>query len=413
MYQSFSILVSVAMLVGVISIRNFNIQVNIAVIITSTIAILALKLLSYLDFVYPMYTHLDKFMATIDYHAILMDGMLSFLLFAGSLSVNFDHIKEWALEIASLAFFSTCLSTVLIGYVSFFTFHWIGIEIPMIYCLLFGALISPTDPIAVIAMLKDLNAPPSLQTKIAGESLFNDGVGIVIFAVLYDLLEKSVITIDVYSFLGLFFYKSVLGMLFGYVLGVFLKYLIDSRKGNYVTDIMSTLIVTTGAYTLAELINISGPLAMVVAGLSLSQTLSSEKISLHRKKELKHFWNILDEVFNVILFLLLGLEAITIPLVENTFLVMVASIIICLSIRFIVVAIPLSLLKIRKKQEMNSTKIIVWGGLRGGLAMALALSIPYSEYRDVILTATFSVIIFSIVIQGTTIKFLVKNEASS
>lgn len=408
MYQSFSILVSLAMLVGVISIRNFNIQVNIAVVTISTMAIVLLKLLSFFQIMHPVYIVIDEFMRTIDYHSILMDGLLSFLLFAGALSINCNQIKDWALEIGILALISTCISTALIAFSTYYTFHWIGIDIPLIYCLLYGSLISPTDPIAVIAMLKQLKAPSSLQTKIAGESLFNDGVGIVLFAVLYDLLSSPSHSINMYSFLYLFSYKSILGMLYGYCLGVLLKHLIDYRKGSYVTDVMSTLVVTTGAYTVAELLHISGPLAMVVAGLSLSQTLNSNNVSPLRRKELHHFWVMIDEVFNVTLFMLLGLEAITIPFVENTLIVMATSIVICLIVRYIAVAIPMSLLKMRRKQHKNSTMIIVWGGLRGGLAMALALSIPYSEFRDVILTATFSVIMFSIVIQGTTIKYLVK-----
>jgi monovalent cation:H+ antiporter, CPA1 family len=408
MYQSFSILVSLAMLIGVISIRNFNIQVNIAVVTISTMAIVLLKFLSFFQIIQPAYIVIDEFMRTIDYHSILMDGLLSFLLFAGALSINFNQIKDWALEIGILALISTCISTVLIAYSTYYTFHWIGIDIPLIYCLLYGSLISPTDPIAVIAMLKELKAPSSLQTKIAGESLFNDGVGIVLFAVLYDLLNSPSHSINMYSFLYLFSYKSILGMFYGYCLGVLLKHLIDYRKGSYVTDVMSTLVVTTGAYTVAELLHISGPLAMVVAGLSLSQTLNSNNVSPLRRKELHHFWVMIDEVFNVTLFMLLGLEAITIPFVENTLIVMATSIVICLIVRYIAVAIPMSLLKMRRKQHKNSTMIIVWGGLRGGLAMALALSIPYSEFRDVILTATFSVIMFSIVIQGTTIKHLVK-----
>ena len=408
MYSSFSIFMSIALFAGVISIKNFKTQVNIAVVVLFTLLIIMTKALTSFEHLHFLYDFFDHLVSKIDFHTVLMEGMLSFLLFAGAMTIDLKDIKEWAVEISSLALFSTCLSTVIIGYGMFKIFPIFNIEIPILYCMLFGALISPTDPIAVIAMLKDLKAPIQIQTKIAGESLFNDGVGIVLFSVIYEaIISPNQSSISFQGFAFAFLFKSVLGVLYGFLLSIGLRKLI-TKKGTYLTDAMSTLILTTGAYTLAEYCHISGPLAMVVAGLSVGETLKANHISEARKKELKHFWVIIDETFNIIIFSLLGLEAITIKILPSSLTITAMCILLCLISRFLTVGLPINLLKVIKNNSSKTSIIIAWGGLRGTLAMALCLSMPESPFKDIFVTCTFGVILFSLIVQGTTIKYLVK-----
>lgn len=331
----------------------------------------------------------------IDFRNLLLNVMLGLLLFAGGLTINLDSLKKQKWEIGILSSISTIGSTLMVGTLIFYFLPLIGLYLPYLYCLLFGALISPTDPVAVLAIFKKTTAPKSLYTCIAGESLFNDGVGIVIFMTLYQLVFQHV-SITVQNVVFLFFKQSLCGLGYGLLLGAFLKFLIKKSNDDKLV-ILLTLAAATSGYSLANALGISGPLAMVVAGIYLSDVL----------KESQHlFWEVIDEVLNAVLFLLLGFELLSIHVSQWEWVAMLVAIPLVLLTRLITVAVPMRLLAFHQKHPPHTIAILTWGGLRGGLAVALALSLPAGPFRDFILAMTFSVVSFSVIFQGVSIKSL-------
>jgi len=345
----------------------------------------------------------------IDFSDTLLHGMLSFLLFAGALHVNINDLAKQKWIIISLASLGVIFSTFLIGVFTWLILGVLNIDIRLIYCLLFGALISPTDPIAVLGLLKTAGIPKSLETKITGEALFNDGIGVVIFLVLLDIARGGH-DISESHILLLFATETVGGVIYGLAIGALAYWMLKSVD-NYQVEVLMTLALVIGGYTLAMALHLSGPIAIVIAGLLIGNHGRALAMSENTREHLDAFWELVDEILNVVLFLLIGLEVLVLTLTLNYLLAALMIIPLVLLVRFIVVYIPVTLLKRLREFSPNAVKIMTWGALRGGISVALALSLPAGPERSVILTITYIVVVFSILVQGLTIsRFATKSS---
>ncbi|MCH8218726.1 MAG: sodium:proton antiporter [Planctomycetes bacterium] len=360
-------------------------------------------------------SRVHPFVASIDFEAVLMDSMLGFLLFAGALHVNIDSLLDRKYTIGILATVGVVTSTLFIGGLVYGLSRVMDLEMAWIYCLLFGALISPTDPIAVLAILKKANASHGIETKLAGESLFNDGVAVILFIALLDIVKTSqggghAEGHGVGMLLWHFLKDAGGGVLLGLVSG-YLVFLLLKSIDNYQVEVLLTVALVAGGYALAQQLHVSGPLAMVVAGLMIGNHGRQLAMSPQVVERLDTFWEMIDELLNALLFVLIGLEVLILTLNGRFLLAGVIAIPICLAVRFVCVAVPITLLRQKREFSPNSIKILTWAGLRGGIAVALALAIPADDHtpRELILTMTYVVVAFSIVVQGLTVKYLVKS----
>jgi len=343
------------------------------------------------------------FLQNIDFHQTLMNGMISFLLFAGALHVNWTQMKKGFLPILLLSTVGVLLSTALVGTGFFFITHFIGLPVPFLWCYVFGALISPTDPVAVMAVMKHACVPPTLQATVAGESLFNDGVGVVVFGILLAAAagagEFSV------AHAGLeFLTETGGGILLGLVTGA-LAYWAMRSIDEYNVEVMISLAVVMGGYSLANGIGVSGPVAMAVAGLIIGNAAVADAMSDVTRDYLLKFWALIDDILNAVLFLMIGLEVIAISTDWRLIIVGAASIPLVLLSRALSVAMPLTVLRPFQFLGEIAMPTLVWGGLRGGISIALALSLP--GQRAVILAATYIVVLFAVIVQGGTIGKLI------
>jgi len=351
--------------------------------------------------------HARALLAELNFYDTLMHGMLGFLLFAGALHVNFDDLLQRKWIISLLATFGVLISTLLVGGLTWLCLHLLGLDLPLLYCLLFGALISPTDPIAVLGIMKKIGAPKELETTITGESLFNDGMGVVIFLSLFSLLQAGG-TPD-YGDIGKILLIEVGGgVIFGAALGSCCYYFLK-QVDQYQVEVLLTLATVVGGYRLAEVLHVSAPLAIVVAGLLVGNHGRHFGMSPMTRRHLDTFWELVDEILNAVLFVLIGLEILIIPH-DNRYLVAAALLIpTVLFARLISVGGAVGLLAGFKRPFQRGTVVILtWAGLRGGISVALALSLPPGPERAAILTITYSIMVFSILVQGLTVGRLVK-----
>jgi monovalent cation:H+ antiporter, CPA1 family len=346
-------------------------------------------------------------LAQIDFHETLMNGMLSFLLFAGALHVDLSDLREQNVPIAVLSSIGVLISTFFIGIVTYYVFLGLGVNISFIYCLLFGALISPTDPIAVLALVKQANAPKSLETKISGESLFNDGVGVVIFTVIYQVATGKA-ELTVFHVAELFFTEAVGGAVFGFLIG-YIGYKALKSIDDYKVEVIITLALVTGGYSLAQFIHVSGPIAMVVSGLFIGNHGRSYAMSDMTKKHLDPFWELIDAILNSALFVLIGLEVVLISYNKNILMLGLIAIPIVLLGRYFGVLLPMTVLKRFRSFSNGVVPIMTWGGLRGGISVALALSLPPFTGREILIGVTYTVVVFSVVVQGLTFKRVLRH----
>ncbi len=402
-----AILLTLAAVFGYINHRVFKLPTSIGIMLIGLILSLLLLLLG--DQWPTMEATAHSFVSQIDFNETVMEVMLSYLLFAGALHVNLGDLKDQKWVVAILASVGLILSTFLVGGASFYIFQLCGLQVPFLWCLVFGSLISPTDPVAVLGILKKAGVPKSLETKITGESLFNDGVGVVVYLVLVGLAMG---TGDASAGgIGLLFLEEVGGgVLLGGGLG-YLAYRMLKSIDNYQVEILITLALVTGGYRLASAMHMSGPLAMVVAGLMIGNQGRTMAMSDTTREHLDLFWELVDEVLNALLFLLLGLEIFVLNWSGEALSAGLILIVVVLASRFAAVSVPVFVL--RRKQEFSPgvIRILTWGGLRGGISVALALALPKTgldeSARQAILVATYLVVIFSIAIQGLTLRKLV------
>ena len=356
------------------------------------------------------YVFAQNFVNDVRLDESLLGIMLSYLLFAGALHVKLEDLASQKWVIAILATIGVILSTFIIGTLSYFLMMALGIKINFTYCLLFGALISPTDPVAVLGILKKAGAPKSLETKITGESLFNDGVGVVVFIAILGIATGE--NDATFAAIGKLFLIEVLGgIAIGFVIGL-LAFLMLRSIDQYQVEVLITLALVTGGYSLAHNLHTSGPLAMVVAGLMIGNQGRILAMSEKTEEHLDSFWELIDEILNAILFLVIGLEILVLAFQMNHIIFGIIAIPLTLAVRMLAVSLPAILLRKKANFSKGTIKALTWGGLRGGISLALALSIPKGAERDVLLTATYIVVIFSIAVQGLTLKhFLPKKDS--
>jgi len=343
---------------------------------------------------------------SIDFDATVLHGMLSFLLFAGALHLSLKELAEHKWVIAVLASVSVLISTILVGGIGWLLFLLLGLDIPLIYCLLFGALISPTDPIAVLGILKSAGAPKALELKITGESLFNDGVAVVLFMLLFEIAVGGE-DVTLGSALHLFFKEAVGGLLLGLASGG-TAFLMLRKIDNYQVEVLITLAVASGSYALAEHLHLSAPITVVVAGLIIGNQVRNQLLSEKTKGHLDNFWELTDEILNAVLFVMIGLEVLVISISGPTLLAGLLAIPLVLVARVVSVGAPVAWMRRFRSFSTGAITILTWGALRGGISVALVLSLPESEVRDLLLTVTYIVVVFSILVQGLTLGPVVR-----
>lgn len=352
----------------------------------------------------------ERMLTSIDFNATLLHGMLSFLLFAGALHINLEDLAKQRLVIGILATASVIGATFLIGIGAWYISALLDLNIPMIYCLLFGSLISPTDPIAVLGILKTAGASKSLETKIAGESLFNDGIAVVVFLVIAAMATGTK-PVTAETIFHIFATEVVGGILYGLLLGG-ISFWMLKKVDNYSVEVLITLAITTGGYVLAESLHLSAPIAIVVAGLLIGNHGRKLAMSQSTREHLDTFWELIDEVLNAVLFVLIGLELVIITLDQKYLLAGLLAIPLVLSARMVSVALPIGIMRRFRSFSPGVVSILTWGGLRGGISVALALSLPSGDIRNALVTITYMVVVFSVLVQGLTLAPLVRAKAS-
>jgi CPA1 family monovalent cation:H+ antiporter len=346
------------------------------------------------------------FLEQIDFSETLMKGMLSFLLFAGAIKINLDDLARQKFVVATMATVGVVATTFIVGTSFYYVLGLLGLSLSFAFCLVFGALIAPTDPVAVLSILKSLGASKSLETKIAGESLFNDGVGIVVFLVLVGIATQGN-SVDVLHVAALFFREAVGGVVFGLLIG-YAAYRLIKKVDEHSVEVLLTLGLVCGGYALATKLHVSGPISIVVAGLLIGNYGRRLAMSASTRNHLDNFWELIDEILSAVLFIWIGFEVLVLSLDLAYVIAGLAAIPLSLAARFISIWSTVFMFKFRRQFSDNAVLILTWGGIRGGISIALALSLASGFARDVIVTATYIVVIFSILAQGLTIKKLLK-----
>ena len=404
LFDVIALLITLAAVFSYVNFSYLRLPTTIGVMLISLLLSLLLVILRWFGPDFTLYAR--QILDQIDFNKTLMQGMLSYLLFAGALNVNLEDLARQKWVIGALATIGVVISTFIIGTAVWFVSGWFGLEISYIYCLLFGTLISPTDPIAVLSILRTAGVSKSLETKITGESLFNDGVGVVMF-ILVSGAAFGGEAITAGSIIKLFMVEAVGGVFFGILLG-FITYRMLARVDNYQVEILLTLALVTGGYALADVVHVSGPIAIVVAGLMVGNHGRMLAMSDLTREHLDTFWELVDEILNAVLFVLIGLEILVIHMNYSLLFAGFATVAIVLAGRFASVALPVACFRKYREFTPHTVKLLTWGGLRGGISVALALSLPTGPERDILLTITYFVVVFSIVGQGLTIGSLIR-----
>lgn len=409
LFSIITILTVLSALFGYINARYLKLPDTIGLMIIAIVFTLGIIATSFFN---PTLLEFAKnLISQIDFKSVLLDVMLSFLLFAGAMHTSFDQLKVQRYPILMFATMGVLTSTFLVGGLSFYLLNAIGFEVSFIHCLLFGALISPTDPIAVLGILKKANVPKKLETKIVGESLFNDGIGVVIFLVIFKIADVGVEHFSASEAFKLFGEEVGGGILLGLAVGYLTYYMLKSID-SYEVEVMITLAAVMGGYLLASKLHFSGPLSMVVAGLIVGHdTVRDSAMSNITELYLDKFWELVDVFCNAILFVLIGLEIIILTYNQDFIIAGLLSIPLVLLSRFISLAPPIKFFSERLNFVPKTNLIMTWGGLRGGISIAMALSLTEVMQRDLFLMITYIVVVFSIIVQGLTVGKLVKRVA--
>ncbi len=403
------IIISISAIFGYINQRFIKMPFVIGLFFLSTLLSLVILSSKFWDFGH--FLQVKALVEQIDISKYILEYMLGYLLFAGALHTEWSAIKKQLKPISLFALFGVLISTIIIAGMFFGLCTLLAIQIDFIYCLLFGALISPTDPIAVLGILTKANVPKKIEATIVGESLFNDGVGVVVFIALLEVLKSDGSNIDFSHFGFLFVQESFGGILFGLAAG-FMLHKILSSIDHYETEVMLTLAFVMAGYSLCLYLHISGALAMVIMGLFVGNYHHSKAMSDTTIDYVDKFWELIDVVLNAVLFVIISLVIVVIDFKAIYVLVGFCSIFIVLLARFIIVFLPKLLLPKIIDFTAKETKLIVWGGLRGGLSLALVLSLPDGPSKNILLIATYVCVVFSILVQGLTIGRLAKNKGS-
>jgi len=417
LFDIIAVLMTLAAVFGYINHRWLKLEPTVGLLMISLASSLGIMGLHWIFPHLEIVGVIQKMAGSIDFNEALMHGMLGFLLFAGALHVDLEFFIRRKGTIASLATIGLLISTFLVGWLSWLLFNWLGLPISFLACLVFGALISPTDPIAVMGTLKTLNAPKDLEANIAGESLFNDGVAVVIFTGLVTLMGPQSGHGGGHGGHGgdfgaaqiaLFFLREAGGgTLLGLVCG-YLAYRLMLSIDDYKVEVMLTLALVMGSYSLAWALHVSGPIAMVVAGILIGNRGRAFAMSEEVADYLEKFWELIDEILNALLFMLIGVEVLVMSFSGRGLLAGLIVIIIVLLARFVSVAVPIKIIGMRAHFPSGVVRILTWAGLRGGISVALALSLAPGPEKNIILSSTYMVVLFSILVQGMTIKKFLK-----
>lgn len=413
-YYTLCFLSAAAMMIAFLNSKIGKMQTTIAITAGSMMLSLLILIAGQNDWFHLTEIAIDT-VNSINFENFLLKGILGFLLFAGGLGIKLPNLKDQKWEITVLALGATLFSTFFIGFGLYGFCQLIDIQFDLVYCLLFGALISPTDPIAVLAIVKKLDAPKRISTQIEGESLFNDGFGLVIFVTIFTIAFGTE-TPTVGSVTMLFAQEAIGGIIYGLALGLLFHYLI-SATNDHSMELLLTIGIPTAGYVFADVIHVSGPLAMVVSGIMIGNWTRFIGFSKESEEHLDHFWELVDEFLNGVLFLLIGMSMLLFQFHEEDWMLMAFSVPLVLGARYL--SVFLSYIGFKRYRSYNpwSIKILTWGGLRGGLALAMALSIPSGilvipdkliDVKELILVMTYAVVVFSILIQGSTITPLIE-----
>lgn len=408
-FNLIALLITLAAVFGYINYRWLRFPHTIGLVIISlAVSVVVLAVDAFLPAL-GLETSVRRTLIDIDFEETLMKGALSFLLFAGALHVDLESLLSRRWVISLLATVGIVTSTLIVSGLMFFGFRTFGFEIPLAYCFVFGALISPTDPVAVMGILKDVKIPETLEAKIAGESLFNDGVGVVLFTVLASVAvggdEHGSVSIG--GAAELLAVEGIGGIALGLAAG-YSAYRAMRTIDQHTLEVLITVSLVMATYAVATRLHVSGPLAVVVAGLFIGNHGKQFAMSQTTREHIDTFWSVLDEILNSLLFLAIGFEVIAVTITGQIVGAGLLAIPVVLFARFVSVAGPITVLGLRKEFTRGAIPVLTWGGLRGGISVALALSLPPSEVKPVLLATTYAVVIFSIVIQGLTIERVVR-----
>ncbi|MGV9011461.1 MAG: cation:proton antiporter [Flavobacteriales bacterium] len=406
-FSVFSLLIVIAALFAYVNFRFLKLPASIGLMF---IALLFSVLLVAVGKVEPhLVGDVRTLVERLDLSRLLMNNMLGFLLFAGAVNIKIDALRQEKWAVMALSTVGVVTSTLLVGSLMFVLLPLFGIEMQFLHCLLFGALISPTDPIAVLGILKDAKVPPSLEMKIAGESLFNDGVAVVVFLTILEVAESpgSFGTMDV---VRLFAQEALGGIAFGLAVG-WVAFLLMRSIDNYKVEVLITLAVVMGGYSLARVLHVSGPLAMVVAGILIGNHGKKHAMSKTTEEYVDKFWELIDEILNAVLFVLIGLELLVVKLDPVHFAVGGIAIVLILGVRYVSVWVPAQLIRFNERMGHKTLLMLTWGGLRGGISIAMAISLGTTFDRGFWITLTYIVVTFSILVQGLTIGKLARRLA--
>jgi CPA1 family monovalent cation:H+ antiporter len=401
-----TVLIFLSAIFGYINVRFLKMPNTIGLMIITIVFTVSVLLLSFID---PTLLNIEKsIISKIDFRTVLLDEMLSFLLFAGALHTNFEQLKLQRWPVFIFSTFGVLISTFLVGGAIFYMLNLLGLPIGFIYCLLFGALISPTDPIAVLGILKKSKVPKKLETKIVGESLFNDGVGVVVFLTIFKIAESGLGNFQFRDVLNLFGQEILGGIGLGFILG-WVTYRLMKSIDDYDIEVIITLASVMVGTLIAHTFHLSGPLAMVTAGLIVgNDTIRSSSMSEVTEHYVDKFWELIDILLNAVLFVLIGMEILVLVFEGSYMIAGVIAIPIVLLCRYISLLLPINFFKKKLNFVPNTNLIMTWGGLRGGISIALALSLSTEMHRDLFLVITYIVVVFSIIAQGLTLEKLVR-----
>lgn len=400
-----SILVATCAVFSYINIRFLKLQPSIGLMLISLICSLLIIAESRISSTF--YQHVEVMVKRIDFSQTLLNVMLGFLLFAGALHINLNELKKQRAAVLSFSTLSVALSIFFFGSIMWGVFKMFNYPVDFIYCLWFGALVSPTDPIAVIGILRKSNMPKEIEATINGESLFNDGIGVVFFVTIGQVINLGIENLSALDVLLLFGREVVGGIALGLALGYITFYFIR-KIDHYQTEVLMSLALVMVCGVVAQMFHVSGPLAVIVIGLILGNKVSKTAMSETTRDYHTKFWELIDDFLNAILFVLIGLQMVLLPFITNYILIGILAIVLLLACRFLSLSIPILFLKNKKLFNSRTALVMTWGGLRGGLSIALTLSLPESPYKEIIVSITYIIVIFSILVQGLTTGKLVK-----
>lgn len=406
-----SILVVISAVFGYINVRFLKLPNTIGLMLITILFTLGVFALSYFD---STLLNAERYIIThIDFKEVLLDVMLSFLLFAGALHTNFEQLRVQRWPILAFSTLGVMISTFLVGTAMYYILPLMGLQVSLIYCLLFGALISPTDPIAVLSILKKAGAPKKLETKIVGESLFNDGVGVVVFLTVFKIAQLGGTGVEVIDIVQLFSKEVFGGIFLGLLLG-WVTYKLMKSIDDYDIEVIITLAAVMGGTLIAHYMHFSAPLAMVTAGLMVgNDTVRNSAMSKITENYVDKFWELIDILLNTILFVLIGMEMLVLSFETSYFVAGMVAIPIVLLCRYLSLILPVKFFEKRLDFVPRTNLIMTWGGLRGGISIALALGLTQDMHRDLFLVITYIVVVFSILVQGLTVGRLVKKYAKA